>query len=193
MVAFNHPGQGAALDGLADGDLDIEKVMDQINEQWEGGPPSDFDDCPWLNRVCVALSFRPDPNGVLKPVGEPCVNSQRFDQEVCALEQCDDRLAAIALEMVTGFVDEAAKGAVVAGIVTVAGAKESSPPLEWGIKRLLKAMEAKLTQMLEQHRDLFADTGVSPPLAPIATAKAILHQLKEQREEDHPQNPPRRH
>ena len=28
MVAFDHPGQGAALEGLADGDLDIEKVMD---------------------------------------------------------------------------------------------------------------------------------------------------------------------
>ena len=193
MVAFNHPGQGAALDGLADGDPDIEKVMDQINEQWEGGPPSDFDDCPCLNRVFLGLSFRLDPNGVLKPVGEPCVNSQRFDQEVSALEQCDDRLVGIALEMVTGFVDEAAKGAVVAGIVTVAGAKESSPPLEWGIKRLLKAMEAKLTQMLEQHGDLFADAGVSPPLGPIATPKAILQQLKEQRAEDHPVNPSRCH
>lgn len=153
--------------------LDIEKRLAEINQKW-GETPSDFDGCAWIIRVLVADSLRPDPGGTLRSVPGPVVQIQLFDEKISEPERCDDRLASITLELVTGFIDGPANGLVVAGIVTVAGAAKNDAALERGIKQLLEALDAKRKRILEQHRDLFADAGILTPMAPVATAEEVL-------------------
>lgn len=155
-------------------DFNRDALLDAQAQIWEAPPPDTFDNWPCIARVHVSAHLVAGRNGVLR--FEPPGVEWKLLKAVPAFES-DGALAYVSVDLASSYFEPAMRHAVLGGIVTVAAIRLGGQPLEEGIKRLLKAMEAELSRMVVLHGEHFAAAKILPPAGPITTVADILQQL----------------